>query len=93
MSSFRHLDLHELWVPNSFAIYTFRVIMYSIQVQYSYAVVEILMSHLDTSARSNARSRTSMANVLAKIISIAAGESVGKRKPSSEPFSRFREKM
>lgn len=75
--AFRHLDLHELWVPNDFAIYTFRVIMYSIQPQYSYAVVEILMNHLDTSARSKALVRTSMANVLAKIIAIAAGESVG----------------
>ncbi|EFX83306.1 hypothetical protein DAPPUDRAFT_315767 [Daphnia pulex] len=74
---FKHLDLHELWVPNDFAIYTFRVIMYSIQVQYSYAVVENLMMHLDTSSRSRAKVRTSMANVLAKIISIAAGESVG----------------
>ncbi|KZS10650.1 Protein EFR3 B [Daphnia magna] len=74
---FKHLDLHELWVPNDFAIYTFRVIMYSIQVQYSYAVVENLMMHLDTSSRSRAKVRTSMANVLAKIIAIAAGESVG----------------
>ena len=27
-----HLDLHELWVPNQFAIHTFKIIMYSIQV-------------------------------------------------------------
>jgi len=74
---FKHLDLHELWEPNDFAIYTFRVIMFSIQVQYSYAVVEILISHLDSSSRSKALVRTSMANVLAKIIAIAAGESVG----------------
>jgi hypothetical protein len=49
----------------------------NVQVQYSYAVVENLMMHLDTSSRSRAKVRTSMANVLAKIISIAAGESVG----------------
>lgn len=29
----RHLDNHHLWVPNYFAIYTFRIIMFSIQVQ------------------------------------------------------------
>lgn len=29
----RHLDLHELWVPNHFAIHTFKVIMFSIQVR------------------------------------------------------------
>lgn len=39
------------------------------------------MMHLDTSSRSRAKVRTSMANVLAKIIAIAAGESVGKSQP------------
>lgn len=28
----RHLDNHDLWVPNYFAIHTFRIIMFSIQV-------------------------------------------------------------
>ena len=56
------------------------------QVQYSYAVVEILISHLDSSSRSKALVRTSMANVLAKIIAIAAGESVGK---DAEPHCTF----
>lgn len=28
----RHLDNHQLWVPNYFAIHTFRIIMFSIQV-------------------------------------------------------------
>ena len=46
-------------------------------MQYSYAVVEILMNHLDASLRSKAEVRTSMVDVLSKIISIAAGESVG----------------
>lgn len=28
----RHFDLHKLWVPNEFAIHTFRIIIFSIQV-------------------------------------------------------------
>ncbi|XP_049763760.1 protein EFR3 homolog cmp44E isoform X1 [Schistocerca cancellata] len=73
----RHLDLHELWVPNQFAIHTFRIIMFSIQAQYSYTVVETLMAHLDDNSKSNPKIRTSIADVLSKIIAIAAGESVG----------------
>nr|CAD7600916.1 unnamed protein product [Timema genevievae] len=73
----RHLDLHELWVPNQFAIHTFKIIMFSIQSQYSYTVVETLMSHLDDNSKSSPQIRTSIADVLSKIIAIAAGESVG----------------
>nr|CAD7438564.1 unnamed protein product [Timema bartmani] len=91
----RHLDLHELWVPNQFAIHTFKIIMFSIQLanaqvvlsstaedgeiesQYSYTVVETLMSHLDDNSKSSPQIRTSIADVLSKIIAIAAGESVG----------------
>nr|CAD7405413.1 unnamed protein product [Timema poppensis] len=103
----RHLDLHELWVPNQFAIHTFKIIMFSIQQtrlsqsgderssqqalpgesivtgvkgresQYSYTVVETLMSHLDDNSKSSPQIRTSIADVLSKIIAIAAGESVG----------------
>ncbi|KAG8231136.1 hypothetical protein J437_LFUL009841 [Ladona fulva] len=73
----RHLDLHELWVPNLFAIHTFRIIMFSIQAQYSYTVIETLMAHLDDNSKSRPKIRTSIADVLSKIIAIAAGESVG----------------
>ncbi|XP_050305560.1 protein EFR3 homolog cmp44E isoform X2 [Anthonomus grandis grandis] len=73
----RHFDLHKLWVPNEFAIHTFRIIMFSIQAQYSYTVVETLMAHLDENAKSSPTIRTSIAEVLSKIIAIAAGESVG----------------
>ncbi|ALC40651.1 stmA [Drosophila busckii] len=72
-----HLDRHELWVPNTFAIHTFRIVMISIQPQYSYTVVETLMQHLDSNFKSSPRTRTSLAVVLSKIIAIAAGESVG----------------
>lgn len=51
-----------------------------LQSQYSYAVIETLMNHLEQHTHSsNAKIRTSMADVLSKIIDIAAGESVGKR--------------
>ncbi|KAF3430322.1 hypothetical protein E2986_09697 [Frieseomelitta varia] len=72
-----HLDNHQLWVPNYFAIHTFRIIMFSIQSQYSYTVVEALMTHLDDHSKSSPKIRTSIADTLSKIISIAAGESVG----------------
>ncbi|KAE8738869.1 hypothetical protein FOCC_FOCC015632 [Frankliniella occidentalis] len=73
----RHLDLHKLWVPNEFAIHAFKIIMFSIQSQYSYTVVETLMAHLDDNSTSSPEIRTSIADVLSKIIAIAAGESVG----------------
>lgn len=99
----RHLDLHELWVPNHFAIHTFQIIMFSVQVQsyyaitvswrftlplhlknhcffqaqYSYAVIESLMAHLDENSKASPKIRTSIADVLSKIIAIAAEESVG----------------
>lgn len=73
----QHLDRHELWVPNHFAIHTFRIVMISIQPQYSYTVVETLMQHLDQNMKSSPRTKTSLAVVLSKIIAIAAGESVG----------------
>ncbi|XP_037944533.1 protein EFR3 homolog cmp44E isoform X3 [Teleopsis dalmanni] len=72
-----HMDRHELWVPNTFAIHTFRIVMISIQPQYSYTVVETLMQHLDNNFKSSPKTRTSLAVVLSKIIAIAAGESVG----------------
>ncbi|CAG9807332.1 unnamed protein product [Chironomus riparius] len=70
-----HLDHHQLWIPHEFAIHTFQIVMLSIQPQYSYRVVETLMSHLDTTA--SAKTKTYIAVVLSAIISIAAGESVG----------------
>lgn len=70
-----HLDHHQLWVPYEFPIHTFKIVMLSIQPQYSYTVVETLMSHMDQTK--SAKIKTSLAVVLTKIIAIAAGESVG----------------
>lgn len=74
---FSHLDQHKLWVPNQFAIQTFRIVMISIQPQYSYTVIETLMHHLGQNLKSSPRTKTSLAVVLSKIIAIGAGESVG----------------
>jgi hypothetical protein len=74
---FRHLDAHHMWVPNVFATQCFRILMFSIQSQYSYAVVETLMTHLDENSNASPKIRTSIADVLSKIIAIAANESVG----------------
>lgn len=70
-----HLDHHNLWNPHEFAIHTFKIVMVSIQPQYSYTVIETLMTHLDQTTSAN--TKTSLAVVLTKIIAIAAGESVG----------------
>lgn len=66
-----------MWVPNVFATQCFRILMFSIQSQYSYAVVETLMTHLDENSNASPKIRTSIADVLSKIIAIAANESVG----------------
>ncbi|XP_049879881.1 protein EFR3 homolog cmp44E isoform X2 [Pectinophora gossypiella] len=79
-----HFDRHELWVPNDFAVHVFKIIMFSIQAQYSYSVVEALMQHLDAGAaggagdaRARTRVRAARAAVLSNIVAIAAGDSVG----------------
>jgi hypothetical protein len=59
-------------------LFSFQFNCLKFQAQYSYTVIETLMSHLDDNSKSNPKIRTSIADVLSKIISIAAGESVGK---------------
>ncbi|KAK7576402.1 hypothetical protein V9T40_012688 [Parthenolecanium corni] len=73
----RHFDLHKLWTLKSFAIHCFRLIMFSIQSQYLYTVVESLLVHLDENTKLPSKVRTNVADVLSKIIAIAAGESIG----------------
>ncbi|XP_018907734.1 protein EFR3 homolog cmp44E isoform X2 [Bemisia tabaci] len=73
----RHLDLHGLWLPNTFAVHVFKILMFSIQSQYTYTVVESLIIHLDKNSKTAIKIRTSIAEVLAKIIAIAASDSVG----------------
>ena len=48
----KHLDHHNLWNDeNEFAKNIFKIIMYSIQSQHSYAVIQILMGHLDEKSK------------------------------------------
>lgn len=49
-----------------------------LQSQYTYTVVESLIIHLDKNSKTAIKIRTSIAEVLAKIIAIAASDSVGK---------------
>ncbi|XP_068625204.1 protein EFR3 homolog cmp44E [Battus philenor] len=75
-----HFDRHELWVPNDFAVHTFKIIMFSIQAQYSYSVVEALMQHLGAGSGAGparTRVRAARASVLSNIVAIAAADSVG----------------
>ncbi|GMS84188.1 hypothetical protein PENTCL1PPCAC_6363, partial [Pristionchus entomophagus] len=73
----KHLDLHKKWQPPPmFAIALFKAILYSIQTQNSYFVIQELINHLDTMASSNAKIRIGIATVLSSIVNIA-GTSIG----------------
>jgi hypothetical protein len=64
-------------VPNDFAVHCFKIIMFSVQAQYGYRVVEMLMEHLDQNIKQDARIKASIVNVLAETVLIAAGGSIG----------------
>ncbi|XP_074641716.1 protein EFR3 homolog A-like [Tubulanus polymorphus] len=72
-----HLDNHGLWVPNEFAVKCFKMVMYSVQAQFGYLVVQILMSHLDDHSHSEAKVKASIVDVLGETVLIAAGGSIG----------------
>ncbi|XP_022089730.1 protein EFR3 homolog B-like isoform X2 [Acanthaster planci] len=73
----KHLDLHELWVPNNFAIKVFKGIMYSIQSQYRYVTPHFLLLHLDEHMKNTPRIKRSIVEVLKEIVAIAADGAVG----------------
>lgn len=82
----KHLDSHDLWRLNpdgeQFSIKIFKIIMFSIQTQHSYAVIQILMDHLDDMIRADGVSKDQqikigIVTVLSGIIAIAAAESIG----------------
>lgn len=82
----KHIDSHDLWKmdPNNdqFSIKVFKIIMFSIQTQHSYAVIQIIMDHLDDTIRSHGTSKDQhikigIVSVLSSIIAIAAAESIG----------------
>ncbi|CAH1255131.1 EFR3A [Branchiostoma lanceolatum] len=72
-----HLDNHQLWVPNRFAVKCFKIIMYSMQSQYSHVAIQSLLSHLDDHTRDSARIKASIVGVLRETVSIAAAGSIG----------------
>ncbi|ULU06589.1 hypothetical protein L3Y34_018431 [Caenorhabditis briggsae] len=73
----KHMDLHKRWSPPpSFAIHVFRAIIYSIQSQNSYFVIQELINHLDSMCSADASTRIGIATVLSSIVSIA-GTSIG----------------
>ena len=67
---------HNLWDEAGLghAIHTFEAIMYSIQVDLSYIVIDKLMSHLEAPKNSMVQ-KASIAIVLSKIIGIGVGDS------------------
>ncbi|XP_017461863.1 PREDICTED: protein EFR3 homolog cmp44E-like, partial [Rhagoletis zephyria] len=80
----KHLDAHRLWEAtvaepsDKFAINSFKIIMYSIQPQHSYTVVQLLMNHLDShSGENRIKVKTGIVNVLNEIISISVAQSIG----------------
>lgn len=73
----KHLDNHRLWVPNDFAVHTLTIVVFSIKSQYTYDVVQILLTHLDEHSKDAAEIRTGMVDAMSRIIGLAAGDVVG----------------
>ncbi|XP_053251068.1 protein EFR3 homolog A isoform X2 [Podarcis raffonei] len=74
---FAHLDHHRLWDPNEFAVHCFKIIMYSIQAQYSHHVIQEILGHLDCCKRDSPRVRAGIIQVLLEAVAIAAKGSIG----------------
>lgn len=72
-----HFDKSELWVPNEFALKVFKVILYSLQNQFNYIIIEKLLSHLDDHIRDKAKVKASIVQVLAACVAIASNSSIG----------------
>ncbi|XP_077127359.1 protein EFR3 homolog A [Ranitomeya variabilis] len=74
---FAHLDHHKLWESNEFAVSCFKIIMYSIQAQYSHHVIQQILGHLDSHKRDSPRIRAGIVQVLLEAVAIAAKGSIG----------------
>ncbi|EEC03365.1 transmembrane protein cmp44E, putative, partial [Ixodes scapularis] len=74
----KHLDNHRLWVPNTFAIYTFKIIIISVSNVESYEITSALTQEDGGERLSRGpKVRMGIVNVLFHLVNIAAGESVG----------------
>ena len=63
------MDDHRVWVQNTHgAVYTFTAIMYSVQTDLSYVVIEQMLSHLE--AIQTVPGKSMVSDVLARIIGI-----------------------
>ncbi|VDP05717.1 unnamed protein product [Soboliphyme baturini] len=72
-----HCDYHKLWVPPSFAVTCLEAIMYSIQSQYGYVVIQSVLEHLDTHSDDDPEVRIGIATALSRLVVIAASASIG----------------
>ena len=66
-----HLDLHQMWTPPDFAEQVFQMVMFSIQQQVNYFIIEMLMAHLDKKT-DNVMVKVEAARVLTTIFSSRA---------------------
>jgi len=66
-----HLDIHQMWTPPDFAEHVFQMVMFSIQQQVNYIIIEMLMAHLDKKT-DNVMVKVGAARVLTTIFSSRA---------------------
>ena len=66
-----HLDIHQMWTPPDFAEHVFQMVMFSIQQQVNYIIIEMLMSHLEKKT-DNIMIKVGIAKVLSTIFSSRA---------------------
>ena len=70
----KHMHDHRVWVQNSLeAVNTFNAIMFSIQADLTYVVIEQILSHLEK--MDTVVGKSLVADVLARIIGIGVGDS------------------
>ena len=72
-----HFDKSDLWVPNDFAQKVFKIVLYSVQNQFNYIVIEKLLCHLDDHLKDKAKVKASIVQVLAECVAIASKSSIG----------------
>ncbi|XP_065843144.1 protein EFR3 homolog B-like isoform X2 [Oscarella lobularis] len=76
-----HLDANSLWVPNTFTTHLFQIIMFSIQGQYCYLVIQSLIEKLNGQQQQPQRSSMSLKISVVKVIEaampLAAGSIMG----------------
>ena len=72
-----HLDSARLWIPSEFAIHCFKIILYSVQNQYSYLVIQMLLNHLNEHVNSSLEMKTNIVEVISTSVAIASAESMG----------------